>query len=72
MCGNDRTSLMRFCVSIDTSRISCGEILDNYEFYVGFSHWDAVVFYPFEDTRKNGLKEKIVKEFPFTIDAQIV
>ena len=68
MCGNDRTSLMRFCVSIDTSRISCGEILDNYEFYIGFSHWDAVVFYPFEDARKNELKEKIVKEFPFTID----
>lgn len=72
MSGDDRTSLMRFCVSIDTSKISCGEILDNYEFYIGFSHWDVVIFYPFEDVRKNELKEKIVKDFPFTINAHTV
>lgn len=68
---NERTSLMRFCFHLDTSRISCGEILDKFEFYVGSEAWDIVIFYPFEDVRKNELKDRIVKEFPLTVEAEL-
>lgn len=66
-----RTSLMRFCFHLDTSRISCGEVLDSFDFYIGFQDWDLIIFYPFEDVRKNELKERIVKEFPFTVEAEL-
>lgn len=64
--AEERTSLMRFCFHLDISRISCSEILDKFEFYVGAEDWDIIIFYPFEDVRKNELIDRIVKEFPFT------
>lgn len=68
---DERTSLMRFCFHVDTSRISCGEVLDSFDFYIGFQDWDLIIFYPFEDVRRNELKERIVKEFPFTVEAEL-
>lgn len=64
---DERTSLMRFCFHLDTSRISCGEILDSFDFYIGSQDWDLIIFYPFEDVRKHELKDRIVKAFPFIV-----
>lgn len=69
MANEDSTSLMRFCSHIDTSRVSCREILDNYDFYIGSYKWDAVIFYPFEDVDKLNLRERIVNDVPFTVQA---
>ncbi len=63
-----RTSMMRFCVSIDTSLITCEKILEKYDFYIGSKDWDAIIFYPCGDAGKSVLKEKLEKDFPFIID----